>query len=150
MVFHFLILSGESEDFVLELQLHQKNSFLDFHHAIIEALNFDSNNLASFWKTDENWQKISEATLIDMDEHSKHLMKDINIEDCCRNKGERFLYIFDYFSERSLFIKIVNIIDLENNISKYPTVVRLEGVVPLQTKRGEKYIDDLLNAFSSN
>ena len=62
MIFHFLLLIDEIEDFVLEIQLHEDNTFLDFHRAIQQALNFDNNSLASFWRTDENWQKLSEAT----------------------------------------------------------------------------------------
>jgi hypothetical protein len=150
MVYHFLILSDEVEDFVLEIQVHAKNTFLDFHHAIRTALSFDSNYLASFWRTDDNWYKISEATLIDMDEHGHLLMEDLSIEDWCRRKGQKFLYIFDYFTDRSLFIKIVDIIDEEVNPQLFPEVVKIQGKRPLQIRTGEKYIDDLLDAFSTN
>ncbi len=150
MVYHFLILSDEEEDFILEIKVHEKNTFLDFHHAIRQALSFDNNYLASFWRTDDNWHKIAEATLIDMDEHGHLLMEDLGIEDWCRRKGQKFLYIFDYFTDRSLFIKIVEIDEKNHNPDRYPKIVKNQGRKPLQIRTGEKYIDDLLDAFSTN
>lgn len=149
MIYHFLLLCDESESFVLEIQMHGKNSFLDFHLAIQSALNFND-YLASFWRTDDQWNKLSEVTLIDMNQDERLLMEDLNIEDWCRRKGQKFLYIFDYFTERSLFVKIVDIIDSEEDINSFPKVVKIEGAKPIQLKIGEKYIDDLLNGFSAN
>ena len=150
MIFHFLLLCDESESFVLEIQLHGENTFLDFHHAIQSAIQFDNNYLASFWRTDDNWNKLSEVTLIDMDREGRLLMEDLNINDWCRRKGQKFLYIFDYFTERSLFVKLMNIHNTDSDLSAFPKVVKAEGERPLQLRIGEKYIDGLLDGFSTN
>ena len=147
---HFLLLCDESESFILEIQLHGENTFLDFHRAIQCAMKFDDNYLASFWRTDDYWNKLSEATLIDMDREGRLLMEDLTIRDWCRRKGQKFLYIFDYFTERSLFVKIMNIVTTNIESSVFPKIVKIEGQRPLQLRTGEKYIDDLLDGFSTN
>ena len=150
MIYHFLLLCEESESFILEIQMHGENTFLDFHHAIQTAMQFDDNYLASFWRTDDQWSKLSEVTLIDMERDGHLLMEDLSIEDWCRPKGHELLYIFDYFIDCSLFVKVMEGICSDDDLSVFPKVIKIEGKRPLQLRTGEKYIDDLLDGFSAN
>jgi hypothetical protein len=76
MVIHFLILSGEDEDFVREILIDSKSSFLDFHKAIQESVGYDQSQLASFFISDDDWEKGQEITLMQMDETSDTLLMD--------------------------------------------------------------------------
>jgi len=149
VVYQFLLLSNEIDDFVLEVLAHGQNTFLELHHTISSALNYDPHYLASFIRTDNDWNPLSEATLVEMDNNSL-IMEDLKIEDWCKAPGQKFIYIFDYFSERGLFIKLLSIQKSELLPAELPQVLRLSGEIPVQVKRGEKHIDDLLDAFSKN
>ncbi len=149
MVYHFILLSDESDDFVLEVEAHGQNTFYELHETISQALGFDKHYLASFIRTDNDWNPITEATLIDMDNSGSLLMEDLLIEEWCKTKGHRFIYLFDYVSERGLFMKLVNIKPTIETRSSYPKIIKLTGEIPPQIKQ-ERFIDDLLNTFSKN
>ena len=134
MVYKFRLISDEVKDFVRDVELLSGQNFYDFHKLLVEDLNYDITQIASFFLTNNNWEKQREFTLFDMSEESgfssvrmdKALLRDYIEED-----KQRFLYIFDFFNERGLFIELVETGD-QNNSSKYPRITFSSGNPPVQ------------------
>ena len=68
MIFLFRIISDENPDFFRDLVAGDSDTFLDFHNSLQKELGYDPSQLASFFITNENWEKEREITLIDMTE----------------------------------------------------------------------------------
>ncbi len=157
MLFRFRIISDEVKEFVRDLEIPGSSTFLDFHNAIQADLKYDPSHLASFFLTDEGWEKELEITLIDMmndsDLHSI-IMKDAVIQDYIASAGERMLYIFDFFSERAFFIECLGTND-ENPGTVYPRIAFSKGDPPAQIQMtadgipgdadDDSYLDDLFS-----
>ena len=130
MVIHFLILSGEDEDFVREILIDSKSSFLDFHKAIQESVGYDQSQLASFFISDDDWEKGQEITLMQMDETSDSLLMDEkNLDDYFDEPKDRLIYTFDFFGNRGFFVEVLSVSDRD---IKETTLVRAEGDAPDQ------------------
>ena len=130
MVFHFLVLSGEDEDFVREILIDAKSSFLDFHKAIQESVGYDQSQLASFFISDDDWGKGQEITLMQMDETSdSFLMDEQNLKDYMDEPKDRLIYTFDFFGNRGFFVELLSVADRD---LKEPALVRAEGDAPDQ------------------
>lgn len=83
--FRFRILFEDQNVFIRDIEIKDDNSFEDFHNIIQESVNLGGNELASFFICDNEWNKISEITLIDMaDEFDDILNMDI---DSVKNTG---------------------------------------------------------------
>lgn len=132
MIITFRFISDEEDDFVLDVNIKHDQTFLELHEAIQKQLDFDPTQLASFVKSNEEWEKLDEIALMDMGEDTQvHIMAETKIEYFISQKNERILYIYDFFEERLFFGSITRIIDQESPIP-LPSVSRYEGIVPMQ------------------
>jgi len=130
MVFHFLILSGENEEFVREILIDAKSTFLDFHKAIQESVGYDQGQLASFFVSDDEWEKGLEITLMQMDETAESLLMDEQyLNDYIDEPKDRLIYTFDFFGNRGFFVELLSVADRD---VKEPALVRAEGDAPEQ------------------
>ena len=144
MLYHFVILSGEKEDFVREIIINSDSTFLDLHEAIQDSVDFDKSQIASFFVSDEHWGKGKEITLISMDRRNgdeEFIMKDIKLTDELEAKKDRLIYQFDFFSNRGFFIELLNI--EENRLIEKASVIKSEGEAPEQILLDDIGLDDV-------
>ena len=138
MICKFRILSDEHADFARELIVESDQTFLEFHNCIQENLGFDPMQLASFYLTNNAWEKSLQITLMDMmDEEGDHklIMEDTKVGEHLKEVGQRMLYVFDFFSERSFFIELTEILKVSTSTS-LPKVVYEAGDPPAQIDLG--------------
>ncbi|MCH7656875.1 MAG: hypothetical protein IIB05_00935 [Bacteroidetes bacterium] len=156
MVIHFKILSNEEKDFLLEMTLDSNQSFFDLHFTIQSKLGYDKSQMASFYITNDKWEKEQKISLLDMRPHDKSdpmVMHKVKLSKLIHKKKQKLIYVYDIFSERFLFIEILNITPPEKNIS-YPHYKRFLGKIPRQILIEDNFIDpdipDNLNDFEDD
>ncbi len=145
MVFRFRIISEENKDFARELLINDDQTFLDFHKCLQRNLRYDPDHLSSFFITNTSWEKEIQITLIDMNDEDSNIcctMDQSFMKDHLSEKGDRMLYVFDFFSERSFFIELTEVIEVEESTA-LPKIVFACGDPPPQI---DLAFDDL--AFS--
>jgi hypothetical protein len=149
MIYQFLILSDEVDNFRREIKISPEATFLDLHHAILDAIKFKHDEMGSFFICDDDWSKKTEITLVDMDASSEvdtYLMEDTTLDELMEDEHQKLLYVFDYLMDRSFFIELNKIITGQN-IDK-PFCSLAIGQPPAQSisidemeKRMEQHID---------
>ena len=146
MVFKFVIISGEEEDFLREFELDENNTLLDFHNSLQEELEYDGSQMASFFTTSKKWEKEEEFTLFEMGANTTP-MEDVIIDDIVLEDNQKLLYVFDMFNERALFIECIGSLEPVEGRT-YPVCTRSQGRPPQQvlfsdfTKATASYNDD--------
>jgi hypothetical protein len=151
-VFKFKIYSNEDEEFLREIEIKPNHTFFDFHKAIQSSVGYEQGQMASFFLSDENWEKGREITLFEMsdDEDSDILVMDVAmLSEFITPKNSRLVYVFDFFSERAFFIELLEVKN-ENNRNKYPLCTRSLGIPPAQIVYGEKESEELDNIFEED
>lgn len=117
MVYRFLLLSDEVDDFKREIKIDSEATFLDLHNAILDAAGYTKDQMCSFFICDDDWSKKNEITLVEMDTSSEvdnYIMEDTMLETFIEDEGQRLLYVFDYMTERAFFIELREIIPGKN------------------------------------
>lgn len=150
MIYKFRIISDEVKDFARELLIGSKFTFLDFHHCLQENLNYDPKQLASFFITNDAWEKSMQITLLDMmDEESDNCitMEKGVLEEYMKGVGQRLLYVYDFFTERSFFIELTEILDI-SDAKGDPKIIFSHGEPPIQIELGLGSINFTDEAFS--
>ncbi len=145
MIIKFRFVSGENEEFVRDIEIYDNNTFLDLHHAIQEACDYDSGLLATFFMSNDNWDKEQEVILEKLDPQTQQdtlMMAETKLSELVLDKGQKIIYIFDFFSIRSFFIEVVNIRKEEKTDKKleYPICTLFKGKAPSQI-----FVDDIEN-----
>ena len=113
MIYRFLILSDEVANFKREIQISSEATFLDLHHAILDATQFSRDEMCSFFICDDDWGKKEEITLIEMGastEEDIYLMENTLLEELLEDEQQKLLYVFDYLYERAFFMELSEII----------------------------------------
>lgn len=140
MIFRFLVLSDEIEDFRREIKIDANDTFLDLYQAILDCTGFSDKEMASFYICDEGWRKELEITLIEMDTYSdedSYTMEECVLNDFLEDEKQKLMYVFDYINERALYIELAEIIT-GKNLDK-PSCTMSSGNAPQQIK----CIDDI-------
>ena len=113
MVYRFLIISDEVANFKREIQISSEATFLDLHHAILDATQYSREEICSFFICDDDWRKKTEITLIDMGASSDvdiYQMENTPLEELLEDEQQKLLYVFDYMYERAFFMELSEII----------------------------------------
>lgn len=137
MDYIFNILSADSEDFFLQIIINEKATFFEFHKFIQAELGYDNSQMATFYSSNDDWEKINEIPLLDM-ETNKNLMEETIINKIAKNKKDKLLYVFDLFSERAFFISLL---DIKENKIKTPKCIQKKGNIPEQIIISSKEIN---------
>lgn len=144
MVYRFTFVSDEADDFVRIIDMKSDATFLDLHKAILESVQYNEEQMTSFFICNDNWEKEQEVTLIEMDSTSEYdnlVMESTALEELLYDEKQKMLYVFDIMFERAFFGELTEIIS-KKNISD-PICVKSEGTIPEQMKNA-----DDLNALS--
>lgn len=109
MVFRFLILSDEVDDFKREIKIDAEATFLDLHDAILESVGYTKDQMCSFFICDDDWSKNTEITLVEMDTTSEvdnYIMAETRLEELLEDEHQKLMFVFDYMTERAFFMEL--------------------------------------------
>lgn len=143
MIYRFVIISDEVDDFRRDIRISASATFLQLHDAILDAVGYESSQITSFTICDEEWEPTHEVAMIDecrSMEEDVYLMGSTSLDELLTEERQKLLYFFDVVGNRSFFIELREI-TLGAEIDK-PEVVRSKGNPPKQ----ESNIDELLAA----
>lgn len=134
MVYRFILISDEADDFMREIKIDSDATFLDFHKVILKTCGYNDDQLTSFTICEDGWVKGQEITLEDMgssiDEDS-YIMAKTRLSDFLEEEKQHLLYTFDPLADRVFFIELSEIIT--GKTLKAPVVSRQQGDAPRQT-----------------
>lgn len=134
MIFKFLILSDEVDNFKREIKIDSDATFYDFYRAILDCTGFSDKEMASFFISDEKWRKKQEITLVEMDTYSDedaYTMEECVLNDYLEDEKQKLMFVFDYLTERALYIELSEMITGKN--LKSPVCSLSVGKAPVQT-----------------
>ncbi len=142
MIFTFRIVSDEVDNFRREIKIDADATFLDLKNAICDSVDYDKNQMCSFFICDDNWEKEKEITLEDMGSDSAqevYLMDDSILGDFIDDEGQRLMFTFDYMTDRSFFIEMKKLETGRNLID--PVCSMAVGKAPTQMMEFEEFED---------
>ena len=134
MVYKFLILSDEVDHFAREISIDSEATFLELNNAILDSVNYTHDQLTSFFICEDNWEKKTEVTLMDMEtgyEEDSWIMADTRLSELLEEEKQRMLFVFDNMTERAFFMELREIVT-GKNLDK-PLCSKSMGTPPPQT-----------------
>ncbi len=138
MVYKFTILSDEVDNFVRIITVDSEAKFFDLHSALLDSVNFEKNQMTSFFICSDNWEKEQEVTLVEMESSSEYdnlVMDKTSLEELLSEENQKLIYVFDMMSDRVFFIELTEIIPMKT--LKNPVCISSEGEPPVQIMADE-------------
>jgi hypothetical protein len=159
-VYRFRLLFEEQEDFLRDIEIKPGQTFKDFHDIILQSVDIESNELASFFICDPGWSKQREITLIDMglkvpdtdfdDDDRKPvevpipvmIMEDVKIREVIDDPHQRILFEYNFLNPTTFFIELTKIVEGDPK-KQYPACVKKEGTMtPTVAPNFLSFLDD--------
>lgn len=135
--FRVLLDNTSGEEIFRDIIINQDASFIEFFDIIIKAFYFKGDQMASFYVSNNNWDKGKEITLMDMgmgeDSASPSIMSETIIKDLVVSEDQKFLLVYDFLK---MWIFLIELVDINNNdIIDEPTIDISIGISPEEDSR---------------
>jgi hypothetical protein len=138
----------EDDSVYRDIVIKHTQTFADLHNAILKAYEFDNKHQATFYRSNDTWQRGREITLQKYDKQYKAvplLMSETPIGSEIKDPNQKFIYTYDFIKGWAFLIELINVSKEENPKVTYPSTLRTEGIGPAQygTKSllGDKFVD---------
>ncbi len=133
MIYRFrIILDNDTEDDVFrDLEIRETSTLEDLHNIITQSFGFDGSEMASFYRSDDEWNQGEEISLFDMSEgvNSVKLMNETIIEDVINEASTKLIYVYDFLSMWTFLVELAEIVD-EAEGTDYPNLMFVHGQIP--------------------
>lgn len=144
--FRILIDNEGDEEIFRDIEILGSQTFDELHKEIQKSFSFDAAQMASFYMSNDNWDKGQEIPLMkmDFDDGSTSLeMKDTLINQMVQEKNQKIVYVFDFLLMWCFFVEVVEITPYKtSDKNKYPRCVLTYGDAPDQYSREVKLDPD--------
>lgn len=147
-ILKFRVYLEEDESVYRDVSIRHSQTFFELHEAILRSYEFDNKHKATFYRSNDHWQRGREISLEKYEKEYKApplIMSETTIGSEIRDPNQRFIYQYDFNKNWGFLLELINVSKEENPKLSYPATVRTEGIAPSQygTKGllGEKFAD---------
>ena len=149
-IFKFRVIIDTEEDVFRDIEIPADASLFEFHKAILKAFNWEEGEMASFYLSNEMWEKGTEISLMDMMEpgfsDGLMTMSGTKLSSVVKGEDTKLIYVYDFLRMWCFYIELVGQQEAipEKN---YPLVSMSYGDAPaMDSKEVDLFDDDLFLA----
>ena len=134
-ILRFRIYWEDDDSVYRDVAIRHSQNFFDLHTTILKSFEFDNKHKATFYRSNDNWQRGREITLEKYDKAYKVeplLMLETTIGTEITNPNQKFIYEYDFNKIWHFMVELIHVDKEENKKLVYPCCVRSEGIAPSQ------------------
>ena len=134
-ILKFRVYFEEDDSIYRDVAVKHTQSFLQLHQVILKAYEFDSKHQATFYRSNDHWQRGREISLAKYDRPYKVeplLMADTLIRSEIFDPNQKFIYVYDFVKNWGFLVELISVSKEDTAKLDYPAVVKTEGIAPSQ------------------
>lgn len=145
--FRVLIDTEQEEEIFRDIVVEQNDTFELFFKAIMAAFEFRGDQLASFYISNDNWDRGFEISLMDMsveeiDGQRPSVMHEAILKDFMETDNQKIVLVYDFLKMWCFMIELREILDIEDT-EQLPAVAMEMGSAPDEDDKDIALEDDL-------
>ncbi len=131
MIYRLRAILNATEDVFRDIEIAADDTLEDFHNVISQSFQLPGDEMASFYKSDEDWNQGQEYSLFDMGDtgSTAHKMSETLMSDVLDKSNTRLIYIYDFFNMWTFMVELADIAGPVDGTA-YPQVIFDMGVLP--------------------
>src|SRR5689334_23706147 len=125
-ILKFRVYFEEDESIYRDIVIRHTQNFQNLHEVILKSYEFDNKHKATFFRSNDHWQRGREISLEKYDKEYKAeplLMAETMIGSEIRDPNQKFIYLYDFNKNWSFLVELINVSKEENARLNYPTTV---------------------------
>lgn len=136
--FRVLLDSSDNNEIFRDVLIADHENFDTFYKAILDAFHFGGDQMASFYMSNDNWDKGYEISLFDMafgedpEQILPGVMSECRIADFIQEEDQKIILVHDFMR---MWIFLIELIDFSQDTPEYPRVVLSVGNAPAEDSK---------------
>ena len=113
MLYRFIIVSDEVDEFRRDIIIDSDATFFELHETLLDSVKYAKDQITSFFICNEDWEKGTEITLIDMGsgfDEDIYVMENTRLSYLLDEEKQKLVYVFEPLTERCFFVELREII----------------------------------------
>jgi Fe-S-cluster formation regulator IscX/YfhJ len=134
-ILKFRVYFEQDDSIYRDIAIRHTQSFQQLHQAILKAYEFDNKHQATFYRSNDHWQRGKEISLAKYDKKYKVeplIMEATTVGSEILDPNQKFVYEYDFTKNWIFLVELINVSKEENPKLDYPAMVRTEGIAPSQ------------------
>jgi hypothetical protein len=134
-ILKFRIYLEEDDSVYRDVAAKHTQTFFQLHEIILKAFEFDNKHAATFYRSNDHWQRGKEISLEKYDKEYKApplLMIETAIGSEIKNPNQKFVYQYDLVKNWWFWVELISVSKDEDSKLSYPALIRTEGIGPSQ------------------
>lgn len=131
----FRVYWEEDDQVYRDIEIRANQSFLDLHSGILKAWEFDGKHTASFFESNDRWQRFRELNsevLVNKKDAPALSMTKTPVSALVAKPDQKFVYVYDPVKHWTFLVELIGVSKEEDPKRSYPFVLRKEGIGPSQ------------------
>ena len=112
MIYKFRVFSDINEKFLRCIEIDEEDTFMSLHEAIQVSVNFIKKEMASFYLSNDLWDRLTQITLMDVKDGEADdifTMENTHLNEFLTEEGENLVYVYDFISDRVFYLVLSEI-----------------------------------------
>jgi len=152
-IYKFRVIVDTEEDVFRDIEIETNSTFEEFHKAVLDAFDFEEGEMASFYMSNESWEKGLEISLMDVGGAAPS-MANTKLEDMLSKPSDKVLYVYDFLRMWIFYVELVEV-KKDKPSTIYPRVALVYGDAPAQDSKemdlfGSEFSEEEFNEFHGN
>jgi hypothetical protein len=134
-ILKFRVYFEEDDSVYRDVALRHTQSFFRLHEIILKAYEFDTKHEATFYRSNDHWQRGREISLEKYNKLYKAeplFMMDTLVASEIKSPNQKFVYVYDFTKNWSFLVELISVSKDEDSKLSYPVVIKTEGIGPSQ------------------
>lgn len=119
-----------------DITIDENDTLESLYLEVLQSFTFENDQMASFFISDEDWNKGEEVTLMDMnpeeDSDGAKVMKDTLIKDIVDSPRQRLILVYDFLN---MWIFLLELLERKNGKLNKPETTLAVGNIPEDLKK---------------
>ncbi|MFD1551297.1 hypothetical protein DNU06_12750 [Putridiphycobacter roseus] len=135
--FRVLLDNSDHEEIFRDIEIDGEHNFENFYQKIIESFFFQGDQMASFYVSNNDWDKGEEIGLFALESEDSfepyHIMQESKIKNFVDKKDQRFILVYDFLKMWIFLIELIHIDETATLAA--PEIILSIGIAPREASR---------------
>ena len=128
MIYRMRVILDTETDVIRDFEIEATATLEELHDAVSQSFGFAGNEMASFYRSDENWIQGEELPLVDMGV-GEETLNEKPLNNILSENENRLIYVYDFLNLWTFFVELIEIAEKEH-LKGYPSLIFSHGEVP--------------------
>jgi hypothetical protein len=129
--FRVLLDNSNNEEIFRDILISESNTFSDFYNCILKAFRFNGDQLASFYISNNTWDKGDEISLMDMGDAGLNMDSTL-LKEVIEDEDQKFILVYDFLK---MWCFLIELVEVRKEKIERPEVILSIGIAPKEESR---------------